>query len=269
MNKELGEHQDFALRLRAALHARARVGPEDGGPPPLEAAFPTPMEPAERSSPARRTQRPVKTPAIGALELACRWLAAPFALIVAFLSLRPSNARLFDDLMAQGPAGQLDAWLDIMASATLAVLALTLIVRSDIARRLRMSWPLLTVILLCLGGLALLVSGDLRSALYATSSMLAQGMLPDSLRLDVDPGHMLTYLVFAVVVLIGWRRVRTGFLVLVLISFGLALELAQLAVPYREFSVEDLVANAMGIGIAVLTLRAFAQAPLKRDPADP
>ena len=178
-----------------------------------------------------------------------------FALIVAVLSLLPSNARAFEDLVGQGPAGQLNDLLEVMASVTLAVLVLMLLRRSNIARRLRMSWTLLLVILLYLGGFALLVSSDLRSVLYDPLSMLAQGMFPDTLRVYVDAGHMLTYLVFALLAMIGWRRFGPELIALVLIGYGLALEIAQLAVPYREFSVEDLVSNTLGIVLGVITFR--------------
>lgn len=250
------DYQAFVSRLRTALRAGAKARRDGRDRPAIEA----PSSPAVhrrrgRRSAARRTQRSVAAPEIGRLELACRWLALLFVLIVAGLSLQSSNPRAFQDLIGHGPAAQLDELLEIVAAATLAVVVLMLARRSNLARRLRMSWPLLLLILLYLGGFALLVSSALGSVLHGPLSMLAQGMFPDTFRVHVDAGHVLAYLVFALLAMIGWRRVNPELIALVLIVYGLALETAQLTVPNREFSVEDLVSNSLGVVLGVMAFR--------------
>lgn len=254
MHDETVEPRAFALRLRAALRARATAGPDGRDPARVEAQPPVWTERSrERPSAARVT--PGSAPEVGWLTLTCRWLSALFALVVAVLSLRSAYARTFQDLVGPELAARLDASFEIIASVTLAINVMMLVRRSNVARRLRMSWTLLLVISLYLGGFACLLSRELRSMLYGALSMLAQGVLPDTLRVHVDTKHMMVYLVFALLTMVGWHRWRQELIAVGLLAYGFFLEIVQLHVPERAFSVEDLVANSLGVALGLMTFR--------------
>lgn len=72
--------------------------------------------------------------------------------------------------------------------------------------------------------------------------------------------HLATYLVLAALVDAGWPN--TGFTArkwLVLLLYGVAIELVQSTIPSRDFSLADVAANLAGVALYVL-----AVAPLLR-----
>jgi VanZ family protein len=72
--------------------------------------------------------------------------------------------------------------------------------------------------------------------------------------------HLATYLVLAALVDAGWPQ--TGFTWrkwLLLLVYGLAIELVQSTIPSRDFSLADLAANLAGVALYV-----FAAAPVLR-----
>ena len=86
--------------------------------------------------------------------------------------------------------------------------------------------------------------------------------LPPNLPLADKWAHLLTYIVLAFLVDASWpNRVFDRRKWLILLAYGLFIELCQSQIPGREFSLADLLANATGILIYALgvlrTLRAI------------
>jgi VanZ family protein len=114
--------------------------------------------------------------------------------------------------------------------------------------RSRLSWPLIAWLLVCLGGLAMLVvlsqppwflrrHGLVRIADFAA---------------DFDMRHMVAYVGLAVVAALAWRdRLSLPVIGLLLIAYGFVLEFAQEFVPTRNFRIKDLVSNALGVSLGL------------------
>lgn len=64
--------------------------------------------------------------------------------------------------------------------------------------------------------------------------------------------HLIAFLELTLLARLGWPKVGVTYLVLPLLGYGIAIELIQLALPYREFSLADMGADAIGIGIGLL-----------------
>jgi VanZ family protein len=114
--------------------------------------------------------------------------------------------------------------------------------------RSRLSWPLVAWLLVCLGGLALLVVLSqppwfLRRHGFVWFAEFAR---------DFDMRHMVAYVGFAVVAALAWRdRLSLPIIGLLLMAYGFVLELAQELVPTRNFRIKDLVSNALGISLGL------------------
>jgi VanZ family protein len=106
--------------------------------------------------------------------------------------------------------------------------------------KIRQSWWLLSLICVWIGITYL----SLKSASHATP-----------IRINDKLGHFIAYAVFSLNALIVWRLKSYRFktiLGLVLVSYGLLMELLQGFVPGREVSGYDLLANSIGVGIGFL-----------------
>lgn len=110
--------------------------------------------------------------------------------------------------------------------------------------RFRASWPVIGWLPLCLFGLAMLVllgQPPRRLARYGLAWFAGYSN-------DVDAGHLVAYLGFAVVAAFAWRdRLRLPIIGVLVMGYGFALELAQELVPTRSFRIMDLVSNGLGI----------------------
>lgn len=68
--------------------------------------------------------------------------------------------------------------------------------------------------------------------------------------------HLLAFTELAILTRLGWPRLSLLPPLLVLTSFGLALELGQSITPWRDFALSDLLADVIGIvlGYGLMTL---------------
>ncbi len=64
--------------------------------------------------------------------------------------------------------------------------------------------------------------------------------------------HLLAFLELTVLTRLAWPELRPYWSVPALLLFGLALEIVQAYLPYRDFSLADLAADAAGIFIGLL-----------------
>lgn len=64
--------------------------------------------------------------------------------------------------------------------------------------------------------------------------------------------HLIAFAELTVLARLGWPRVRAIWFVPALIGFGFLIEGIQSQLPYREFSLADVAADAAGIAIGLL-----------------
>lgn len=64
--------------------------------------------------------------------------------------------------------------------------------------------------------------------------------------------HLIAFTELTILARLGWPRMPGIWLVAGLCLYGLAIELVQSQLPYREFSMADLIADAAGIAIGLL-----------------
>ncbi|MDX1598872.1 MAG: VanZ family protein [Marinobacter sp.] len=65
--------------------------------------------------------------------------------------------------------------------------------------------------------------------------------------------HLIAFTELAILARLGWPRISAIWLVApALVLFGLAIEVIQSQLPYREFSLADLAADAAGVAIGLL-----------------
>ncbi|WP_417529966.1 VanZ family protein [Marinobacter lipolyticus] len=64
--------------------------------------------------------------------------------------------------------------------------------------------------------------------------------------------HLIAFTELTILARLGWPRMPGIWLVVGLCLYGLAIELVQSQLPYREFSMADLIADAAGIAIGLL-----------------
>lgn len=64
--------------------------------------------------------------------------------------------------------------------------------------------------------------------------------------------HLLAFLELTLLARLGWPRLHGFWLVPGLLTFGLAIEGVQAHLPYRDFSLADLAADALGIAAGLL-----------------
>ena len=112
----------------------------------------------------------------------------------------------------------------------------------------RLSWPLVGYTMACGVGLVMLV---VISQAPHTLVRVGLGELR-GIADEFDVRHMLSYFGFAVVAAIAWqRRVSLPVLGMMLMAYGLCLELVQEFVPTRNFRIKDLVSNGLGITLGL------------------
>ncbi len=63
--------------------------------------------------------------------------------------------------------------------------------------------------------------------------------------------HLIAFAELALLARLGWPSVRAAVLVLALLVFGLGLELGQALTPWRQFSLLDLSADALGLAVGL------------------
>ncbi len=63
--------------------------------------------------------------------------------------------------------------------------------------------------------------------------------------------HLIAFLELTLLARLGWPRARPLLVAGLVLSFGLLLELLQAPLPYRSFSLLDLVADAAGIALGL------------------
>ena len=114
--------------------------------------------------------------------------------------------------------------------------------------RSRLSRALVAWLLVCLGGLALLVLLSQPPWVLRRHGLL---WFAEFAR-DFDMRHMVAYVGFAVVAALAWRdRLSLPVIGLLLMAYGFVLELAQELVPTRNFRIKDLVSNALGVSLGL------------------
>ncbi len=64
--------------------------------------------------------------------------------------------------------------------------------------------------------------------------------------------HLLAFLELTLLARLGWPALQAFWLIPGLLAFGLAIEGVQANLPYRDFSLADLAADACGIGLGLL-----------------
>ncbi|MCG7198163.1 VanZ family protein [Marinobacter pelagius] len=64
--------------------------------------------------------------------------------------------------------------------------------------------------------------------------------------------HLIAFLELTILTRLAWPELRAFWYVPALLLFGLAIELVQATLPYRDFSLKDLLADGLGIAIGLL-----------------
>ena len=192
---------------------------------------------------------------------ACRAAAIVYALGVAVLTLLPSKYlaawapfalqdALDPEFRALAATGAVAAGLLLLGALALALARRW---RPRLAPRLRLSWPLLLVLVAYLAGLALLASGQLRAAAWDVALEELPGWLEHAARrLRPATGHALAYVGLGLLLALAWGR-QLGLWPLGLLAFALsgAAEALQELVPGREPSRWDLIANGLGLAVGL------------------
>lgn len=81
--------------------------------------------------------------------------------------------------------------------------------------------------------------------------------------------HIIAFIELTIVTRLAWPRLSAYWYVPALLGFGFGLEAVQASLPYRDFSMADVLADAFGIAIGMLPwpgLRAARQADLRDSP---
>jgi hypothetical protein len=193
------------------------------------------------------------------ITLALRVLSAVATVLVGVATLLPNRTASRITVLAEGRdigaelGGPFVLLLAVLSGLTLMGVAW----RSGLAARLRVSWSLLIVGVLYVLGFAVLASA---TTMRALAGLLSAGLGGALHRVSVQiPGdHLAAYAALTIVVLLAWRqKIATLWLAPSLFFYGYALELLQRFAPGREFGVNDLAANALGIGIGVIGILLF------------
>ncbi|KPQ26660.1 MAG: VanZ like family [Marinobacter excellens HL-55] len=81
--------------------------------------------------------------------------------------------------------------------------------------------------------------------------------------------HIIAFIELTILTRLAWPRLSALWFAPALLSFGLMLEAVQATLPYRHFSMADVLADAFGIAIGMLPwpgLRIARQADLRDSP---
>jgi hypothetical protein len=185
-------------------------------------------------------------------------LSAVAAALVAVATLLPGDpSRQVSALLGHQVGDDLHDALTLIIIGLSGLAVIGVVWRSQLARRLNMSWPLFLIGVLYLLGFVALVSATARSAFVGLVSIGTGGWIRQLTdRLDVE--HVVTYAAFMVLVSLAWReRIALWWLALGVFAYGYVLELLQQLVPGRQYGWDDLAANAFGIVLGVLGILLF------------
>jgi VanZ family protein len=187
-----------------------------------------------------------------------RILSVVVAGIVAAVTLLPNPSTNTASLLEEGRAIG-DELHGVLVLAIVGAMVAALVVAawtSRIAWRLKMSWPLFLVGAVYLAGFAMLASATLRESVLALFSTSPAWL--DRLSTFLDGGHAVAYAAFMIIVVMAWRdKLGTFWLALGLFAYGYALELGQDLVPAREYHLNDVVGNSLGIAIGLIGIHLF------------
>lgn len=64
--------------------------------------------------------------------------------------------------------------------------------------------------------------------------------------------HLIAFLELTILTRLAWPELRALWYVPALLLFGLGIELVQATLPYRDFSLKDLLADGVGIALGLL-----------------
>lgn len=69
--------------------------------------------------------------------------------------------------------------------------------------------------------------------------------------------HLVAFMELTLLARLGWPQARVSSVLILLLGYGVAIEIIQWPLPYREFSVADMVADAAGIALGLALWRWF------------
>ena len=78
------------------------------------------------------------------------------------------------------------------------------------------------------------------------------GPLPVPAMPSDKANHLIAFLELTLLMRLGWPHLKSYYLISLLLGFGMLIELVQATLPYRDFSLADVVADAAGIAIGLL-----------------
>jgi hypothetical protein len=114
--------------------------------------------------------------------------------------------------------------------------------------RSRLSSPLVAWLAVCLFGLGMLVLLSQPPRFLGRHGLAWFAQFAE----DFDMRHMVAYVGFAIVAALAWRdRVSLPVIGAVLMAYGFVLELGQELVPRRDFRIQDLVSNGLGVSLGL------------------
>jgi len=64
--------------------------------------------------------------------------------------------------------------------------------------------------------------------------------------------HLIAFLELTLLMRLGWPQLKPLYFVPLLLGFGLLIEIVQATLPYRDFSLADVAADAVGIAAGML-----------------
>lgn len=194
-----------------------------------------------------------------AIEFVQRMLSLVAAVLVAMATLVPGRTEQQIPVLAQRQqlGSEFSQILTLIIMGLLAVAVIGVVWKIQLAKRLRVSWPLLLVGVLYLAGFAALVSSMFRRTLLDPVSSGAGDWLRKATA-ELDAEHAVIYVAFMMIVAFTWReKIALWWMALGLFVYGYILELLQQFVPGRGYSLEDLAANALGIVIGLAGILLF------------
>jgi VanZ family protein len=80
-------------------------------------------------------------------------------------------------------------------------------------------------------------------------------ILPDPMNINDKLAHSLTFMVLFFLMDMAYAQMPRGTMAAYLMAYGAFIEVTQYFIPYREFSVLDMVANAVGLSVYFLVWR--------------
>jgi len=78
------------------------------------------------------------------------------------------------------------------------------------------------------------------------------GPLPVPSASNDKVNHLIAFLELTLLVRLGWPGLKPLYFIPLLLGFGMLIEIVQASLPYREFSLADVAADAAGIATGML-----------------